>query len=794
MNDMNDTNQADPFFNLELEQQLLGAVLVNNDTFNKLGSVRAEHFVDPVHQDIWRNIAARIHASHLASPVTLKIDLESHEGLAGLGGPSYLARLAGASISGFAAPDYAAELAELHSRREINTLLSAQIEGLRLGGRADDARSAVEVGLQGLEDVSGTPRASTFLKATIQAIEHIDKAYQTGNAGIPTGIADLDKLIGGLVAENFVIIAGDTSMGKAQPLTSQIKTMSDWKRMGKIAVGDKIASIDGKPSEVVGVFPQGVKDVYELTYYDGRKVRCSDEHLWKIQSASFAADRVVDTIELKRLVELESYSGRISTPLPSGDFGGGDLPLDPWFLGFILGDGCLVSGVRFSTPDAAILFRLQKMFGFEAIKYMGSYDYSITTPMGQPNPLLDTLRELGLIGKRSPEKFIPPEFMSASRADRLSLLQGLMDSDGWVEKFGAVRLASSSEVMAKQVQELVWSLGGVCSISVKPTKRLDSFVLNIRHPEPGTLMTLIHKKRRAVRVKPVRATIVSVELVGREECQCIAVSHPSHLYLTDGYIATHNTAVATAIAHNVAKSGYGVGFASLEMSDAELAMRINSIESKTAYQKMRNGDINEEEFRSLMQTAKNQESLPIHIYNSQVRTVGAIMSEAKRSIAMMKPNGDFKGFGVLIVDYIQLIRGKGQGRYEVVTEISQQLKAMAKVLGVPVIGIAQLSRGFKQRDDMRPHLSDLKDSSQLEQDADAVIFCYRDHYYLERQEPPKDIGELALWEEAKEASKNVMELIVAKQRMGAVGKVRVGCDIKTNRFWDLGHQGKMSFE
>lgn len=468
MNDMNNIQQPDPFYNAELEQQLLGAVLVNNETFNKLGSTRIEHFFDPVHQDIWRSISARIAASHLASPVTLKVDFENHEGLSELGGPAYLARLAGASISAFAAPDYAAELAELHNRREMHTMLLTQVAALKQGGRADDARSAVEVGLQGLEDVSGTPRASTFLKATIQAIEHIDKAYQTGNAGIPTGIADLDKLIGGLVAENFIIIAGDTSMGKS--------------------------------------------------------------------------------------------------------------------------------------------------------------------------------------------------------------------------------------------------------------------------------------------------------------------------------------AAGLAIAYNVAKSGYGVGFASLEMSDAELAMRINSIESKTAYQRMRNGQINEGEFKNLIQTAKSQEALPIHIYNSQVRTVGAIMSEAKRSIAMMKPNGDFKGFGVLIVDYIQLIRGKGQGRYEIVTEISQQLKAMAKVLGVPVIGIAQLSRGFKQRDDMRPHLSDLKDSSQLEQDADAVIFCYRDHYYLERQEPPKDIGELADWEAAKAASENVMELIVAKQRMGPVGKVRVGCDIKTNRFWDLDHQDKMQFE
>jgi replicative DNA helicase len=268
---------------------------------------------------------------------------------------------------------------------------------------------------------------------------------------------------------------------------------------------------------------------------------------------------------------------------------------------------------------------------------------------------------------------------------------------------------------------------------------------------------------------------------------------PKRSTLIAGATSMGKSAMAVWLSYTVAKQGYGVAFVSLEMGEEDLANRINSIDSQVPYKAM-DRPLSENLFGKVVAAAKGQEALPIEITSDRVRDIPAILSEARRLQKHWRPNGDFKGLGLLIVDYIQLIRGRGNP-FEVLTQASQAMKSIAKIMDIPVVALAQISRDMSKRDSKLPHLSDLRGSGDLENDADNVIFCHRPAYYLERalQDPPSDVSEHADLEAALSAAAGTMDLIVAKQRMGPIGQCRVGCDLGTNRFWDLHQQEGMDF-
>jgi len=778
--------QQGPFIpsNIELEQQVIGAVLGNNERYHDVsGFFRADHFFDPVHARIWKNIAARISKEHPANHVTLKMDFEGDPGLEELGGAEYLARLVNASIASFATGDNARELVRVAEERKFYEVMTAGAQAIRDRKPLDEVKASVEVALSEVK-ADGEENSISLLKAFTHTLGRMAKAYEgEEDMGIRTQIAALDARLGGLFAPDLLILAGRPSMGKAQPFNSKIRTSDGWVEMGEIAVGDSLASVDGAPSKVTGVFLQGEKQIMRVNFVDGRSVRCCSEHLWAISSSKFKGQKVVSALELREMISKERYKGRVHVPLCSGDFGSGDLPVDPWLLGVLIGDGSLTKGAMFSTPDAEILMRIQGLVGHGSVKHRSAYDYAITTPRGKPNPLLEALEELGLRNTTSDERFIPESYLMAGKDERIELLRGLMDSDGWVEKTGALCFSTSSQELADGFRQLVWSLGGVCTHRLVQTSHKPAHRLYIRHDDPASLMTLTKKKRRAKRSKPVRNTILSVEFDGVEQCQCISVSHPSKLYLTDDYVVTHNTALATSLAIRTARQNIPVGIVSIEMDADGLAQRILSELSGVPYFKYRRaGEMTESEMRNTVEAAKANEALPIHIVPPHVRDIGGIYASLKKIDRHFENMG---GLGLVVVDYLQLARAKGNSTNERIAEISMGLKNIAKMLNCPVIALSQLSRQVEYREDKRPVLSDLRDSGQIEQDADVVLFCYRDYYYQSREPEKKDPEERADQLVALEQSRNVMEVITAKQRFGPIGSDRIGCAIETNRFWDL---------
>ena len=220
---------------------------------------------------------------------------------------------------------------------------------------------------------------------------------------------------------------------------------------------------------------------------------------------------------------------------------------------------------------------------------------------------------------------------------------------------------------------------------------------------------------------------------------------------------------------------------SLEMSADQLATRILAEESGITSENLRTGRISQQEFRELARAAAELEGLPLYIDDTPALTIAALRTRARR----LKRQ---KGIGLIVVDYLQLLQGSGRNsndnRVQEISEISRGLKQLAKELDVPVIGLSQLSRAVEQREDKRPQLSDLRESGSIEQDADIVLFIYREDYYLAAKQPAEDHPDFAEWQEQMGRAYGRAEVIVAKQRHGATGKVHLKFDSRITKFSD----------
>lgn len=273
--------------------------------------------------------------------------------------------------------------------------------------------------------------------------------------------------------------------------------------------------------------------------------------------------------------------------------------------------------------------------------------------------------------------------------------------------------------------------------------------------------------------------------------------HRSDLIIIAGRPSMGKSSLATNIAVNAARAykperqpdgtikatdGAVVGLFSLEMSADQLATRIIAETSGIPSNEIRRGEIDPQQFERIYHAARELESLPLYIDDTGGLSIAQVSARARR----LKRQ---HGLGLLVVDYLQLLTGGGgrrnDGRVQEITEISMGLKTLAKELDIPVIALAQLSRQVEQRDDKRPQLSDLRESGSIEQDADVVMFIYREDYYLRRTEPRQDSPEFAEWQAKCDAARGVAEIIIGKQRHGPIGKVEVAFEEQLTKFSNL---------
>ncbi len=273
--------------------------------------------------------------------------------------------------------------------------------------------------------------------------------------------------------------------------------------------------------------------------------------------------------------------------------------------------------------------------------------------------------------------------------------------------------------------------------------------------------------------------------------------HKSDLIIVAGRPGMGKSALGTNIAFAAAQrfvrdiedgiepeksAGAPVALFSLEMSADQLATRILAEELGISSENLRMGKISQQEFRQLARAAAELQSLPLYIDDTPGLTIAALRTRARRLRRQ-------KGIGLIVIDYLQLLQGSGKNsndnRVQEISEISRGMKQLAKELNVPVIGLSQLSRAVEQREDKRPQLSDLRESGSIEQDADIVLFIYREDYYLLAKQPADDHPDFGAWQEEMARAYGRAEVIVAKQRHGATGKVPLRFDSRITKFSDF---------
>jgi phosphate starvation-inducible protein PhoH len=383
-----------------------------------------------------------------------------------------------------------------------------------------------------------------------------------------------EKLFDAYDKGKFIVAHGYPGTGKAQPLYSKVLTPLGWKLMGDLKIGDEIVTPSGRTSKIIGVFPQGEKEIYEIIFHDGSKTRACNEHLWECYFPNDknyrqgSTKKVVTTKDIIKHLEYQkikkskdnvNISIDIIEPRETPNI---DLPLDPYLLGVILGDGSTaVLPIRISNMDQELIEKISTIIsenfnGCYLNKVKSSkYDHSIIIDrtINKNNPVSKIIKELNLYGKKSYEKTIPDIYFRASIEQKIKLLQGLFDTDGTVDTRGCVSYTTTSEIMAKQVQELIWSIGGVatitervCSFTHKGIKKQGrkSYTIFLKIKDKKNLFSLSRKKDRcSLDCDPLqyRRRIKEVNYIGNEEAQCIMIDDEDHLYITDDYIVTHNT-------------------------------------------------------------------------------------------------------------------------------------------------------------------------------------------------------------------------------------------------------------
>ncbi|MFE1802490.1 PhoH family protein [Streptomyces sp. NPDC059517] len=363
--------------------------------------------------------------------------------------------------------------------------------------------------------------------------------------------------------------------GRAQPVFTNVLTPDGWRPIGDLEVGDLVIGSNGEPTPVLGVYPQGEKDIYRVTAQDGSWTLCCGEHLWTVRTASDRRrDKPWRVLETKEMIGnlRAAHARRYELPMLTApvSFPEREIPMDPYALGLLLGDGCLTGSTTpsFATEDPELAEALEAVLPGVVLRHRGGPDYVLNRVKSPgdvitlENPVTRILRELDLLRSRSHSKFVPDDYLHNSADVRLAVLQGLLDSDGGpvvqTDRTCRIQYSTTSILLRDDVIALVQSLGGVAYTRRRAAEgrapgrangrdvvhNRDSHIVDIRLPEGIEPFRLARKRDKYLAAggggRPMRF-IDSIEPAGREEAVCIQVAAEDSLYVTQDYLLTHNT-------------------------------------------------------------------------------------------------------------------------------------------------------------------------------------------------------------------------------------------------------------
>lgn len=401
---------------------------------------------------------------------------------------------------------------------------------------------------------------------------------------IPTGIDGIDSIIGGgLARQEFALVIAPLGVGKAQPLDAKVLTPNGWTTMGNISISDYVISANGKPTKVIGVYPQsGERDVYVVSFNDGTKTECDIDHLWSVNSLNMrngsthingvrvkVSDESYRVLSLREIIaggvyKRKQLNYRIPLVQPV-EFNHKNVNIDPYIMGILLGDGYFLRR-SITTTDESIVKYCENNINCKI------YDRTRTNNNKK-------LFEISLLNAsdilysyydkniKSSDKYIHSDYLHNSIDVRLELLKGLMDTDGYVSKNGRIQFASKSKQLAEDVLELVLSFGGFGKLTTKKTSYTkngnkilcgNSYIVTMSFVDKKYLPFKLERKlnRCVIREKYAKSKFISdITYKGKEKTKCIIVEDDEHLYITDDYIVTHNTTFLTKVANTAFMTG-----------------------------------------------------------------------------------------------------------------------------------------------------------------------------------------------------------------------------------------------
>lgn len=567
---------------------------------------------------------------------------------------------------------------------------------------------------------------------------------------------------GGISPKTLTVYLAATGVGKAQPLDSVVYTESGKLKFGDLAVGDKIYGSEGSLVSVIGIYPQGMKEVYKVTFEDGRSTECCNEHLWKIFDASTSKWNVMSLDEIIDKRKSKYFKERCYIPLTKPiQKTKKQLQIDPYIMGSYIGDGYSGDGgLTITNIEEDIINYWRNYIESNNLRFIqhecvrkdtteiDNISYEIrginqnyTEYRKRSNFIVSYLKECGLWNKRSHEKFIPEEFINSSVEDRTRLIQGLLDTDGYIcEKSKAIEYSTTSEKLANQVVDIIRSLGGTSYIKKSKSfytykgerkQGKDSYSVRIRINR--SVQIFWTKRKRDIFNQPyqyndLKLRIKNIEYIGQKECQCIMVDSEDHLYLTDDYVVTHNTLVMCDSAAFDLVQGKNVLYITLEMGeigDPSIAERIDAnllditVDDLLTLPK----DIFEKKINKMKEKVKGK--LIIKEYatgTAGCQTFRALLNDLKIK----------KNFipDIIYVDYLNLcISSKlkadsKSNSYLYIKSVTEELRALAVDFKIPVVSATQANRDGYNNSDM--DLTNTSESIGLPMTVDFMLALYQD--------------------------------------------------------------------
>ncbi len=788
-------------YNLNIERAVLSAVIFDPETYEEIAAkLKPNDFYLPFHQHVF---AAMEELSVEEKPLDDEFLRTKLNAMGKFDEVAMLDLLSANPITNTSA--YMKEIKAKSTKRALATL-ATEIKKVTIEDDlpAEEVMNLVEKKLYEITQNSTSDDFREAKEITLAMMSEIERLKALGNSkliGTDTGFRNLNDKTSGFGKGDLVIIAARPAMGKCLGRGTKVLMFDGTlKNVEDVNVDDKLMGDDSTPRNVLSL-ARGREEMYWVRQNKGVDYRVNKSHILSLKRSRNEGGHKhgdVLNIEISEYIsKTDKFKSNYKGYKVAVEFNEKQLEIEPYFLGLWLGDG-RSSDVRIATEDDEVVSYLQE-YAFRLDKKLHRYAvdgkctmYGITNIQKEgalrdvSHSLQGELRTLGVIDN----KHIPQAYLTASTEQRLALLAGLMDSDGYYDdQYHVMEIVQKRKELAHQVKFLADSLGFRASfVKKKATIKSIGYECDVYRVRIvghlDVIPTLIARKRARALVskREHKHTGIKVEFDKIDDYYGFVLDG-NHLFLLEDMTVTHNTALVLNMALKAIERNEGVAFFSLEMPAEQLMLRLLSAKTSIPLQALRVGDLRDEQWSQLAAATDDLGSKKLFVDDGGYATIHHVRSKL-RKLKAQHPE-----ITVAIIDYLQLMSGEGkEGRQQEVSEISRGLKQLARELQIPIVALSQLNRGVESRDNKRPMLSDLRESGAIEQDADIILFVYRDDVYREAQEKEKEMkakAEGKPYESAfRKKSEEDAEIIIGKQRNGPTGTVNLVFQKNFTRFVD----------